>query len=374
MANQRNLTRLFALKICMVFLFSCQGESSDDSTAAEAGIDASLSSAGFNDLCGGVSDSDSLCPEYFKNLVSSISGHKYLTQEYKKINQSPYQSDVATDKFIEVYVSSEGADDFATIDPDTRGIGSEVDTGTAIIREMWTPSENALQQFTAMVKMEAGYYPEGGDFAYAVIDIDGEVIRGGKLEDCAVCHTLRSSDGFLFGVPELEKTAAEDTQLNGDSLDTLYATMARDIIRNQLHLDQSEFKKINATPYTSALNGENLLDIYVKNTGAFSYMPVTTEDDSQPAVQIPEQTVIVREVIGAADLQTKTYTVMIKGPMGYFPGGGDFYYGVFEPTGEVRRDQGEALEGRLTQCGGCHISSRSDTGFVFGVPSSVRAR
>lgn len=65
----------------------------------------------------------------------------------------------------------------------------------------------------AMVKREAGYYPDGGDWEYSVMPNDGstdytahpngmlpaaETAMRGKLTDCASCHSGAGGGDFLF--------------------------------------------------------------------------------------------------------------------------------------------------------------------------------
>lgn len=53
----------------------------------------------------------------------------------------------------------------------------------------------------AMVKREAGYFPEGSDWEYVVLGPEGKVQASGKLPLCARCHAEGTGDA-LFPVPK----------------------------------------------------------------------------------------------------------------------------------------------------------------------------
>lgn len=363
--------RLIMLNSLLSLMVACGGQS-DDSENAESSEEKNIENTAQNSICVEEGDAVSLCPRYSEQLLSTISNHNYLTDEYQKVNAKAYLSDVAIGNFIEVYVNQNSAEDFSAIDPDVNQSGVEVAAGTSIIREVWHSDGSSIKQYTAMVKMERGYFPGGGDFAYAVVDVNGEVVRGGKLQDCAICHKTREFDGYLFGVPELEKQSPEDTPLDTSSLDSKYTEMAKTVIQTQSYLNAERFQKVNDAPYPSALNAANHLDVYVSQTGAFSYLAVDPNEGQGPAVQIPEETVIVRQVLDAETGRSKSFTIMVKGPIGYFPEGGDFYYGVFDVAGNPESENGVAMQGKLENCGGCHLVNRQQTGFVFGVPEAAR--
>ena len=51
-----------------------------------------------------------------------------------------------------------------------------------------------------MVKRAPGFYPEGGDWEYLIVDPNGSIERRGKLPLCARCHA-ESPHNFIFGGP-----------------------------------------------------------------------------------------------------------------------------------------------------------------------------
>ena len=52
----------------------------------------------------------------------------------------------------------------------------------------------------AMAKRDPGFFPEGGDWEYVVIDATGRLEERGKLAVCARCHAEANADS-IFGVP-----------------------------------------------------------------------------------------------------------------------------------------------------------------------------
>ena len=139
-----------------------------------------------------------------------------------------------------------------------------------------------------------------------------------------------------------------DAEVDEQSLDRVasYQTMAR----------------INARPYTSTL-GAFAINCYV--AGDIADYRKIHPDQPGANVTVARGTVIVREVLDASSRVTKL-TVMAKGPPGYDPSLGDWWFAVTDPRGSPLEEKGAVLRGRLTQCHGCHLD-RSRDDFLFGV-------
>lgn len=372
MRKQNYLVILFSLA---PFLYGCQGssensadtgaptvETTDDTTITQPITD-TLGQA--ESVCIEVPEEQSNCMIYAQNLFDSISTHRYRSQASIKVNKgNPYPSDITDNKYIDVYIDRE-YDEYLQIDPDTEFSSIEVDSGTTIIREVWG-EDNELENYTVMIKMEAGYFPEGGDFLYAVLQHDGAVLRGGRLENCAECHQSRENDGFLFGVSGALKEGDADQQ----EADTYLASLARAVVADKTYLEKVEFFPVNITPYPSELNPDNYLKVYVSQFSSLNYMTVHRDRENSGA-RVPEETVIVREVQDVGG-NVKNITVMVKGANGYYPEGGDFFYGVYDIDGHAIIDNGKTMEGRLQECGSCHINLRKGDGFLFGISSENR--
>ena len=125
------------------------------------------------------------------------------------------------------------------------------------------------------------------------------------------------------------------------------------------------FSKVNAKAYVSAIGA---FDINVFAHGSNLYGKIHPEVTDTHIV-MPVGTTIVREVLDA-NQQVAKLTMMIKGPAGYDPTLGDWWFAVADPEGNVLPDaSGEPQIGRLTACHGCHLPRAGDD-FLFGVPAA----
>jgi hypothetical protein len=60
--------------------------------------------------------------------------------------------------------------------------------GSLVVEVLATESNTPPVVYYAMLRKAPGYFPEGGDWAYAVVTPDGKVEAEGKLKLCARCH------------------------------------------------------------------------------------------------------------------------------------------------------------------------------------------
>jgi len=127
----------------------------------------------------------------------------------------------------------------------------------------------------------------------------------------------------------------------------------------------SQFTKINTKSYASAIGAFNI-DLYV-NQDATEFREIHPETTGSKVV-LPVGTLIVRNVLDASGNITKV-TLMGKGPAGYDPTLGDWWFGVTDPTGAPLTDTTGLQVGRLSGCHGCHVPRASDD-FLFGVPAA----
>ncbi len=116
------------------------------------------------------------------------------------------------------------------------------------------------------------------------------------------------------------------------------------------------FTKINVGPYVSTLGAFDI-NVYVHgdNRQYRTIHPETTSTETMPI-----GTLIVREVLDA-DGKVAKLTMMAKGPAGYDPTLGDWWFGEATPDGVPMQ------VGRLTACHSCHIP-RATEDYLFGVP------
>jgi len=121
---------------------------------------------------------------------------------------------------------------------------------------------------------------------------------------------------------------------------------------------------VNQRPLRSEL-GDLQIDCYVDGdvAGYREIHPETTGSN----VTLAADTVIVRAVL-ATDGRPAKLTVMAKGPPGYDPRLGDWWFAVTDPAGVPLVEDGVAQLGRLTACHDCHRERARDD-FLFGIPA-----
>ncbi len=306
-----------------------------------------------------------IAPELQKLVNNVIMTRHYTLAGHTKLNTKPYPSDVSAERVVDVYIDDDNLASYKEIAPNASGSFMEVEQGASIIREVWTENHE-LEKYTVMIKMENGYFPEGGDFLYATVQLDGTISQSGALETCGNCHNGRSNDGYLFGVYPEHQGSADDT---AEDADARLASLAKSVISDKLHLTD-DYQKMNEDAYRTDLNDSDYINVYISKFALPNYLLIVPDATGSEAA-VPENTVIVREVKDGSGNLLK-YTVMIKGPSGYFDGGGDFYYGVFDTEGEIVVNDGVELQGRLENCGDCHVSARSNDDFLYGVYEDVR--
>ena len=302
-----------------------------------------------------------------EEIIDRILSRQYLDNTFfTPMNRDPYSTALNATQDISLYVSRLGSSLYALIDPDKDGSNIVLPEGTMIVREVWD-KDGSFLKYTVMVKREEGYFPESGNFYFAAIDPQGNFIKdangqrqSGPLASCSVCHIPRSKDGFLFGVPKSTKAVFE-TELNEQRLEQLAVAS----VFNEAY--KVMMRKANRVPVISSMSQFSLVNTYVSNAVYNEYRKITP-DDSGSNAQLPKESVIIREVKDLRNPQKTKITVMIKGPEGYHPGVGDYYFAVLNTDGEFIKDEdGNALSGALSECAVCHIPRNSDD-FLFGLP------
>ena len=94
----------------------------------------------------------------------------------------------------DVYVNSIGIDAFKS--------GTvPFPAGTIITKENYADesgTKGSLMALTCMIKMEAGYDPDNGDWAYVNTGADGVAQETGKLTMCIECHTQVKDKDYVY--------------------------------------------------------------------------------------------------------------------------------------------------------------------------------
>jgi len=126
---------------------------------------------------------------------------------YVQVGQSGFDSTLEPNASVTMFVSQSASAAYAGVFPDAdKATGPAFPVGGVIVRYP-TDATNHPTGLTVMVKREAGYFPEAGDFFFGVTDLDGNPVSGedgvewGALKSCGTCHHTRADAGFLVGVP-----------------------------------------------------------------------------------------------------------------------------------------------------------------------------
>lgn len=143
-----------------------------------------------------------------------------------------------------------------------------------------------------------------------------------------------------------------DAELDETTLDSLAGYMTLD--------------RINTRPYTSTV-GPFPVNCFVD--GDVDGYRKIHPDRAGANVTVAFGTVIVREVLDTRGQITKL-TVMAKGPPGYDPRLGDWWFAVTDPRGAPLTENGIVQFGRLVACHNCHLDRTRDD-FLFGVPAGI---
>jgi hypothetical protein len=140
-------------------------------------------------------------------------------------------------------------------------------------------------------------------------------------------------------------------------------------IANFAYATSPAFKQITAEPYESAAAADTMISEWVSTSAWYQYIAISP-DVTGSQVTLPAGTTIVRAVLDS-DGGVGKLTLMFKGPPGYNPALGDWWFGVTDPAGVPVEADGGPEVGLLTGCFSCHIP-RANDGYVFGCPLNDR--
>jgi hypothetical protein len=140
-------------------------------------------------------------------VMAAVHDDAFRQSGFVQVNSSAYLTSLDTGEEINLYINASAADLYRKIHPESTGSGVTLPVGTIIVREVLNGTTRS--KLTVMAHGGPGYFPAGGDWYYAAISSDGsDFLTGddgasihGASASCNTCHTDRSGDGFLFGVP-----------------------------------------------------------------------------------------------------------------------------------------------------------------------------
>jgi hypothetical protein len=182
------------------------------------------------------------------------------------------------------------------------------------------------------------------------------------------CSPLVSPIGFVLALaaaPVIGCMPAMEAAPGGQDVEIDEAAILAQVAS---YRDSARFEQVSGS-YASALNNSSFIEVYASRTSVVPYGAIDPGVTGSGAV-IPEGGVLVREVLDTSGVAQRL-TVMAKGPAGYNPDIGDWYWAVTDLHGVPIVEGGIPRSGRVPDCYGCHLPRPTDD-FLFGVPAIDR--
>lgn len=139
-------------------------------------------------------------------------------------------------------------------------------------------------------------------------------------------------------------------------------------VANGAYRHDPRFAAVSRQSYASAAAAARV-NVWVTAADWGDYTRIAP-DKSGSGASLAPGAIVVREVLDGSGAVAKV-TLMAKGPAGYNPTVGDFWFGVTTPDGTPMVAGGVMQMGKVQSCFGCHVGRASD-GYLFGVPESDR--
>jgi hypothetical protein len=168
---------------------------------------------------------------------------------------------------------------------------------------------------------------------------------------------LEGSHGFTSGA---------DEQADGPA----FFAGVLSAVADQAYQSGSIFTQASMAYASTAVPGMYITE-WVTSGAAATYAQISP-DASGSGVTMPVGAAIVRQV-GNASGSVQELTLLMKGPAGFNPSLGDWWFAVTDPNGVPLGDDAGVQVGPLTQCESCHLPRSSDD-FLFGVPPADRVQ
>lgn len=109
-------------------------------------------------------------------------------------NLATVKNDPHHDKFLTVFVNEIGRKSML------EEKSPHFPQGTIIVKEKMPAKDSPTPELlTVMMKREAGFNPENGDWEYLVFDGAGKQVQArGRLDNCQACHTMVAHTDFVY--------------------------------------------------------------------------------------------------------------------------------------------------------------------------------
>lgn len=137
-----------------------------------------------------------------------LANKSYESTGFTRVSREAFPSTLEPGKLVTMFVTSNAAAAYTAVSPDSETTtGPAFPVGGTIVRAVVDAKGTAVG-YAVMIKREAGYFPEAGDFFFGVTDLAGnpqpgeDGVEWGALPSCGGCHHTRAGAGYLFGVPK----------------------------------------------------------------------------------------------------------------------------------------------------------------------------
>ncbi|MBT8496182.1 MAG: cytochrome P460 family protein [Deltaproteobacteria bacterium] len=187
-----NFPRLAALGFAAL-LFACGGSQDTNSSSSAAANPCAANPCAANPCAANPCGGGGGTPEY--QLPVDLSTWNTWT----KASSETFLSSSHSKAMVDVYVTTDHADAY-------KALKGPMPVGMALVKAQHKNDggqKGAPQNLTVMVKMEAGFDPDNGDWYYGVYSYDGKKVMmegkaDGKTAMCANCHDTADTD-YVFG-------------------------------------------------------------------------------------------------------------------------------------------------------------------------------
>lgn len=130
------------------------------------------------------------------------------------------------------------------------------------------------------------------------------------------------------------------------------------------------FVHATRAPYLSSAVPGTYVDEWVSSDAYSTYSQIDPSV-SGSGVTLPVGTTVVRAVLDPTGQAVEKLTVMVKGPSGFNPEVGGWWFAETDPDGAPLITDGGLMAGALGDCATCHLPRASDD-FLFGIPQDDR--
>jgi len=123
-----------------------------------------------------------------------------MSEDFQLMNTQPFPSQVAADRFINVWANELARSVYDDVHVDGEATGGRLPAGAMIVREL-VDAEGQRVKYTVLVQQPEGSNPDTQDMWFSETGPDGKLRTDDLSATCFTCHAARPDHAFLFGVP-----------------------------------------------------------------------------------------------------------------------------------------------------------------------------